>query len=60
MKIKVDLTVTWDVLKHIIIGLKKIVHTYLTVTWDVLKQLKAKDVYRTLSRFNSNMRCIEA
>ena len=58
MKQKRRLTLTWDVLKHVLVGVDYLAELRLTLTWDVLK-LVQQFICVSAKEINFNMRCIE-
>lgn len=54
----VGLTLTWDVLKHVLVGVDYLAELRLTLTWDVLKLVR-QFICVSAKEINFNMRCIE-
>ena len=52
------LTLTWDVLKHVLVGVDYLAELRLTLTWDVLKLVR-QFICVSAKEINFNMRCIE-
>ena len=52
------LTLTWDVLRHVLVGVDYLAELRLTLTWDVLKLVR-QFICVSAKEINFNMRCIE-
>ena len=53
------LTLTWDVLKHVLVGVDYLAELRLTLTWDVLKLVR-QFICVSAKEINFNMRCIKS